>query len=152
MHCGQMQKEIIAAGVIEGLPQSKIAAKIGMNQATVSRAINNDTHVKKLIEEGVQVLTNALPKAVGNLVHAANKFQDEMPKDYGKAELQMREFGYRSSERIMDLVGLGASHAQAPMIQKIFVQTNNFMTPIVNRAISMVIDDVADAEIIGNDE
>ena len=141
--CGQMQAEKIAAGVLNGDSQSAIAASIGMSQPTVSRAISKDVRVKRLIEDGVQVITDVLPKALDNIKYCVESFKNEMPKDYGKAELQMREFGFKASERVMSLVGLGDSHSQAPAIQQIFIQqNNNYFSPVVDRALSAAIVDI----------
>jgi hypothetical protein len=143
MHLGQMQKEEIAAGIVQGKSQDEIAATIGMNQCTVSRALKTK-EVNALIEAGFKELSGSWSKAVSNVKTLVEDYDKPIPEKYGKKELQKKEHGFKASIKLLESMGIVPSNTQPIYIQQNFQQNNNtFISPIVSKAIDMAIQDVA---------
>ena len=141
--CKQYEREQIAAGVIAGDSQNTIAEKIGMSEATVSRAINKNAEVNALIAAGFKELSGAWTKAVKNVKQVVEDYDKPIPDQYTKFDLLKKEHGFKASERLIESMGLLPSHSQPVYIQNILnVSNNQFISPIVSRAIDRAMSEV----------
>ena len=103
-----------------------------MNKAEFQALI--DTHRDRLIN-------SYLPAASKNFDVALKSFQDpptitKVTRSGELAEVpdeQMRYFGFKASERVLESVGLLTSHAPAILIQQVFNQQQIHVHPVISR-------------------
>jgi hypothetical protein len=145
-----MQKEEIAAGILQNQSMQEIADKIGMSDTTVCRVIHNDSEVRELINSGSKkLLTTALPTAINNIHSVIEDFNTPIPPDSNiRHQLQRRDQGYDASVKMLQSIGTLPSHAPSTYVTNIMVQTNKtFITPIVSAAIDHAINSVSNEVI-----
>jgi hypothetical protein len=143
MHTGQMQKEIIAAGVLQGKTDLQIAKEAQIDRSTVNRHRNKSVEVNALIEAGFKELSGSWSKAVKNVKVLVDDYDNPMPKEYSKKDLQKKEHGFKATMSLVESMGLVPSHSQPVYIQHIMVQQNNqFVSPVISRAIDQAINSI----------
>ena len=119
----------VAGKLVEGVAQRKIAKEVGLTQQAVSYIANKD-NVREIVERAHSKLINStLSTAVANIDFAVNSYQKTK-------DSQLKEHGYKASEKVLEAAGLLSSHAQSIVHQTYINQQTNVMNPVINDLIS----------------
>ena len=95
---------------LQGLNQTEIAKKVGIDQSQVSRRLNNDD-CKEMIETGMSDMCAMIPKAMQN-------FNKSLDSDDEAIRIKV-------SEIVCKNTGIAPSHTTNTFIQNIYNSTTN---------------------------
>ena len=110
----------IANARVMGATLRDIEPEVGIDHSTVGRKLNHP-EVKQYIESlHAQLISESLGTAAANIQMAVDQYrpQAELPAD--QRDGQLREHGFKASQRLLESVGILPSHAPSVMIQQIF--------------------------------
>ena len=140
-------QKIVAQLATAAIPNITIAEQIGVHPATVGRMLQKDA-IKTIIEREQAKFISLLPDATNNVKQVVQDFYDPITKTY-HPDNQVRYFGFRASEKILESVGILGSTAPSTNIVNIFNQQNNLtLSPIIQ---SLLTSYNNDAEVIDAD-
>lgn len=109
------QDMIIAEARANGLSLSEIERTTGVNDATAGRHLQKPD-VKAQIERiQAKVMEEAAESSADNIIHAITSYK---AKDI-KNDPQLREHGYKASNRMLEVMGIFPSHTPSTFIQQI---------------------------------
>lgn len=147
----RMQKLVITTNAIAGLPQTEIAEKVGVSNATVCRYLQKEK-IKNIIEAAQsKIAARALKPALDNVVGLIQDYSKPIVDPESKYELQRKDHGFKASKMVLESAGLiGATPSHT--VNQVFVQNNQqYISPVVDRALEMAMktpqDVVIDAEL-----
>ena len=114
------QDLIIADARANGLSQRQIEAVTGINDATVNRRLQKPDVKAQVDRIQARVMAEAAEQSADNIIYAINKYQSKGIKD----DPQLREHGYKSSNTMLQAIGILPSHAQSMLYVNIQSTTN----------------------------
>jgi predicted XRE-type DNA-binding protein len=127
---GLSARDVLITGQLaQGIPQREIAKEFGVSQQYVS-VVNNKDEARDIINSAHQrLVTKTLSKAVDNLDYAVQSYRKTKSK-------QLKDHGYKASEKVLESMGLLTSHAQSIVHQTYIQQQTNVINPIINELIN----------------
>ena len=110
----------IATARAAGATLQEIASHNGFHEATACRHANKPD-VQALIKRiNDRVVNEAADPAADNIIYAIRSYQDKDIKD----DPQLREHGFKSSNNILQAIGILPSHAESKLYLSIQQTTN----------------------------
>ena len=134
-------KQKVAVLASTDMTNQNIADTLEVSRSTVQRVLR-DSEVKSIIEDCKKTLVEkAYQKSVENVVHAVENYQNKEEKDEnGKIDgqtYQLKEHGFKASVEILKSMGLLSSNAPSFVVNSLNVQNNQYITPVVMKAIKL---------------
>ena len=127
---------------VEGKSHQEIADKIGMTNATVSRALA-DTKTRQIIDYCQrEIAEKAYKQSTENVVNAIEYVAkaEELPEE--NRDKLKQEMGYRFSEKTLQSIGILPSQSQSVFFQQVSNQQNNItISPVISRVLDSALGD-----------
>jgi len=133
----------IANHEIAGIPRAKIGAAVNLSETSVRRHLDKAEVADYIASAKEQLISQSLPKAVSNINHAINSYQDK------ESDKLLRDHGYKASITIAESVGILPSHAGS-----INIAGDVVITPVIAQIMQQFSQTLAtadNAEVEGND-
>ena len=145
MQLTENEKKIVPS-IIDGVRQSAIAAQLGVSQQYISK-VNNKDHIREVVERAQRKLIDeSLETVIGNQVRKiqlasiilSENIEGEERKDQISTvkDKDLLDLADKAETRIMQSIGMGGAHTQAPVYLNIVNQTNAVLTPEVLQLLS----------------
>ena len=108
----------------EGLPLHEIARQNGFHESTASRKLQKP-EIKALVERiQAELIKTSIPQAAENIRHAVEQYKPQAALPTNQRDSQLREHGFKASQRLLESVGILPSHTPSVLIQQIFNQND----------------------------
>jgi predicted transcriptional regulator len=115
-----------------GCSQEEIAATMGVSQSTVSRRLQSE-ELKALIEKvQFELMEETATVAKDNLVHAIKSYKTS------KEDPQLREHGFKATQRVLESMGILPTHTQSVFIQQIFNDNRTQIAPVIRQVLDAI--------------
>ena len=140
-----IQKQV-AQLAVTGMPNITIADQIGVAPSTVGLMLKKD-QIKSIIETEQAKFLSLLPAANNNIKQVVSDFYNPITQTY-HPDNQVRYFGFRASEKILESVGILANNTSTNVINIVNQQNNLTLSPVIQ---SLLTSYNNDAEVIDAD-
>ena len=97
---------------------AQIGAELNMPARTVCNQLSRP-EMRALVERYQAQLVEHVPAAMGNLAHAIDHYQAP------DADAQLREHGYKASQRVLEAASILPSHTPSVLVQQIIAGGDN---------------------------
>ena len=110
----------IAVARVNGATLRDIEPIVGLDHSNVGRKLNTE-QIKSLIDQlNHNLINTSLQTATENIQLAIDQYKPQAQAKPKDRDSQLREHGFKASQRILEAVGILPSHAPSVMIQNIY--------------------------------